>query len=109
MVITSSGTSNAAAFTVNPVAAAGPTLTAITPNSGNAGTSVNLTLTGTNFTPSTGVRLAGLGAAVRNLVFVSPTQINVTFVLNATTAKGAHNVYVTNSSGNSVILPFTVN
>ncbi len=108
-VTTSAGASNAAAFTVNPATGSGPTLTALTPNNGLAGTSVNLTLTGTGFTPTTGVRLAGVGAAVRNPVIVSPTQINVTFVLSATTAKGSHNVYVTNSAGSSAILPFTVN
>ena len=108
-ITTAAGTSNTAAFTVNPATGSGPTLTALTPNNGLAGTSVNLTMTGTNFTPSTGVRLSGLGAAVRNLVVVSPTQITVTFVLSPTTAKGAHNVYVSNTAGNSAILPFTVN
>lgn len=107
-VSTAAGTSNTASFTVNASGSV-PTITSLSPNSGTAGTSVQLTITGTNFTPQAGVRLAGLGAAVRNLVVVSSTQINVTFVLKSTTATGPHNVYVVTSAGNSNIVPFTVN
>jgi hypothetical protein len=79
------------------------------PPSGHPNTVVNVSLFGTNFTPQTGVRLAGGGARQGNVVYVSPTQINATFTFSATVALGGHNVYVTNSSGDSNILVFTVN
>ncbi|MCU1261835.1 MAG: cell surface receptor domain protein, partial [Bryobacterales bacterium] len=85
------------------------TLSSMTPSSGTRGTVVNVTLTGTNFTPQTTVRLPGEGAAHSNVVVVSPTQITVTFTLSSTAATGAHNVYVVTSTGNSNFLPFTVN
>ena len=107
-VSTSGGTSGTQPFTVNAVSTA-PTLTSMTPSSGHPSTVVNVSLFGTNFTPQTGVRLAGAGAAQGNVVYVSPTQINATFTFSATVALGGHNVYVTNSSGNSNILVFTVN
>jgi hypothetical protein len=107
-VTTPGGTSATQSFTVTAVSNA-PTLTSMTPTSGHPGTVVNVTLFGTNFTSATGVRLSGAGAAQGNVVYVSPTQINVTFTLSATAALGGHNVYVTNSAGNSNILVFTVN
>ncbi len=108
-VSTAGGTSNTASFTVNASGGSGPTITSLSPNSGMAGTSVQVTITGTNFTPQSSVRLAGLGAAVRNLVVVSPTQISVTFVLQPSTSTGPHNVFVVTSAGSSNVLPFTVN
>ena len=106
-VNTAAGSSNTLPLTVNPVPSA-PTLTAMNPNSGARGTSVNVVLTGTNFTPSTSARLGGSGASMANLAVVSSTQINITFVLSPTAATGTHNVYVTNSTGSSAILPFTI-
>ena len=108
-VSTAAGTSNTVSFTVNASGGSGPTIASLSPNSGTAGTSVQVTITGANFTPQASVRLAGVGAAVRNVVVVSPTQINVTFVLQPTTATGPHNVYVVTGAGNSNIVPFTVN
>ncbi|HKD05319.1 MAG TPA: IPT/TIG domain-containing protein [Bryobacteraceae bacterium] len=107
-VTTPGGTSATQAFTVNAASTA-PTLTSMTPSSGHPSTVVAVSLFGTNFTSQTGVRLSGGGAAKSNVVYVSPTQINVTFTFNATVALGGHNVYVTNSAGNSNILVFTVN
>jgi hypothetical protein len=85
-----------------------PTLASITPNIGQAGTSVNVTLSGANFAPDTTIRLAGIGAAIRNLVVVNTSQITATFVLQPSTTSGPHDVYVINSAGNSPILVFTV-
>jgi hypothetical protein len=96
-------------FIVTAPTLALPALTSITPPSGSPGTTVNVTLTGTNFTPGAGVRLAGIGASFSNVVVVSSTQINVTFKLTATVATGPHNVYVVTSAGNSNIVPFMVN
>ncbi len=106
-VATPSGTSTSVPFRVTATSLA-PTLASIAPNMGHAGTSVNVTLSGTNFAPDTTIRLAGIGAAIRNLVVVNAAQITATFVLQPSTASGPHNVYVINSSGNSPILAFTV-
>ena len=85
-----------------------PTLASITPASGSPGTTVNVTLTGTNFTPQSGIRLAGFGAAQGNVVLVNSTTITAKFTLNSAVALGAHNVYVVTAAGSSDILPFTV-
>ncbi len=106
-VTTAGGTTASFPFRVTPAASA-PTLSSITPNIGKAGSSVNLTLSGTNFISGTVIHLSGVGAAVRNLVVVSASQITATFVLDPATSAGPHDVYVSNSSGNSSILPFTV-
>ena len=108
-VTTSAGTSGNVSFSVTAAGSMVPTLTSITPSSGSPGTSVNVTLTGTNFTPQAGVRLAGAGAAQGNVVVVNATTITATFTLSSTVATGPHNVYVVTSAGNSNIVPFTVN
>lgn len=77
------------------------TLTSMSPSSGMPGSSVNVTVTGTNLTPPSGVRLSGLGPLFNNIVLVSSTQITVTFKLSPTTATGGHNVFVVTSAGNS--------
>jgi len=107
-VTTAGGASGSVSFSVTAKSTA-PTLTSITPPSGSPGTSVNVILMGTNFTPQSGVRLAGAGAAQGNVVVVSPTKITATFTLSSTVATGPHNVYVVTSAGSSNILPFTVN
>ncbi len=107
-VTTTGGTSNTVAFTVN--AANGlPTLTSITPSSGARGTSVNVTLTGTNFTSASQVRLQGLGLTQTNIVVVSSTQITATYNISSSVATGPHNTWVVTSAGSSNILTFTVN
>jgi hypothetical protein len=108
-VTTSAGTSGNASFSVTPAGNMVPTLTSITPSSGSPGATVNVTLSGANFTPQTGVRLAGSGAAYSNVVVVNSTTITATFALSSTVATGPHNVYVVTSAGNSNILTFTVN
>ena len=83
-----------------------PVLSAINPSSAAQGTTVMVTLTGSNFTQTSSVRLSGAGARQGNVVFVSPTTITATFTFLPTTAVGNDNVYVVTSNGNSNILPF---
>jgi phosphatidylinositol-3-phosphatase len=106
-VTTTGGTSNAAAFTVN--GAGLPTLTSVIPSSGARGTSVNVTLTGTNFTTGSQVRLQGGGLSQTNIVVVSPTQINATYNISSSATIGPHNTWIVTSTGSSNILTFTVN
>ncbi len=107
-VTTTGGTSNTVAFTVNSASGL-PTLTSVTPSSGARGTSVNVTLTGTNFTPASQVRLQGGGLTQTNIVVVSPTQITATYNISTSTLTGPHNTWVVTSAGSSNILTFTVN
>jgi hypothetical protein len=104
-VTTSGGTSSAAVFTVNP---SGPTLTSVSPASGVRGTSVPVTITGANFAAGATVGVDNAGVAVSAVSVVSGTQITATFAIAATAAPGAANVTVTNSTGTSNAVVFTV-
>ena len=106
-VTTTAGTSGTRPFTV--IAAGLPTLTSVAPSSGARGTSVNVTLTGTNFTPASQVRLQGGGLTQTNIVVVSPTQITATYNISLSTTIGAHNTWIVTNAGSSNMLTFTVN
>ena len=68
-VTTAGGTSGAQTFTVNLPAPGAPTLTSVTPNQGIRGTTVAVTLTGTNFVVgATTVNVSGGGVTVTNVV-----------------------------------------
>jgi hypothetical protein len=101
---TPGGTTAPFTFTVNPPL---PTLTSITPNVGGQGSSVAVTIAGTNLTGSTLNLPAGVTASAAPVV--TATQITATFVIAATTATGAQNITVTTTGGTSSALVFTVN
>ena len=69
-VTTAGGTSGAQTFTINPPPGPGtPTLTSVAPNQGLRGTTVAVTLTGTNFVVgATTVNVGGGGVTVNNVV-----------------------------------------
>ncbi len=106
------GTSNNVTFTVvNPPVA---TLTSIAPISSTLaqrGTTVPVTLTGTNFTTGSTVAVSGAGITVSGVTIVSSTQITANFAIGAGAGNtGAHNVTVTNASGTaSNAVTFTKN
>lgn len=83
-----------------------PTITAFTPNSGNAGAMVTVSLTGTNLT---GAALAtdNPGILVRN-VLTTPTTLAATFQISFAARTGATAVTVTTSTG-SATMSFSVN
>jgi hypothetical protein len=95
-------TSTTATATTAPLAA--PTVTGITPSSGMAGATVNITtLTGTNFRSGATVGL-GRGAATiagSSVAIVSVSNITCQFVIPSSAAIGAWNVTVINSDGQS--------
>jgi hypothetical protein len=107
-VTTPTGTLGPVTFTV--VAAPAATLTSITPNSELRGTSVNVTLTGTNFvTGSTVVATpAGAGFSITGVVVVNTTTITATFTSTTTATLGARDIDVSTSAGGSNTLPFTI-
>ncbi|MCU1237629.1 MAG: putative outerrane protein (modular protein), partial [Candidatus Solibacter sp.] len=87
--------------------AAVPVLSSITPNSGTQGTSVSVTLAGSNFKAGATVAIGGTGVSATNFAVVSATQINATFVIAASASTGAHSVTVTTSGGTSSAQSFT--
>ncbi len=104
-VTNSVGTSSGLSFTV---AAAPPTLSSLSVNSGGQGQNALVTLAGTFFAAGTTVAVSGTGVTVSNLTVVSSTQITATFVIAAGATAGAHNVTVTNAGGTSSAQTFTV-
>ena len=106
VVATSGGASSAVSFTVNPPA---PTLASVSPASGVQGTSVPVTLTGTNFVSGATVGVGNPGITVGSATLVSATQITATLTTGASAATGAANVTVTTGGGTSGVAVFTVN
>jgi YD repeat-containing protein len=97
---------NLLSITRNTGGVGAPTITAFTPNTGNAGATVNVSLTGTNLT---GAALATTnpGILVRNVV-ITPTAITATFQIAFSAAAGPATVTVTTSTG-SATTSFSVN
>ena len=87
---------------------AAPTLTSISPTSGLRGTSVNVTLTGTNLSGTQSVNVSGAGVTVSNLADVNPTTVTATFTISNTAALTARNVTITTSGGTTGSVTFTV-
>jgi hypothetical protein len=93
------GGSSTVAFTVLR-----PTLTSITPASGVRGTSVNVTLTGTNLETATQVTIGGNTAAA---TAVNDTTVTATVSLAPGTSLGTHTVTVTTAGGATATGTFT--
>ncbi len=108
-VTTPAGTSNAVTFTV--IAPPAPTLTSIVPGSELRGTSVNVTLTGTNFVPGASVVAvpAVAGFNISSVAFVNGTTLTATLSSNTSAAIGNVNVEVVTAGGASNTLPFAIN
>ncbi len=106
--VNGSGTSNAVVFTVNG-GTNPPTLASVAPSSGDPGTSVNATLTGTNFTTGSTVQVSGGDVSFTNLNVVNNGQITCTFNINAGALAGPRNVTVTTGAGTSGSRTFTIN
>ena len=96
-----------------------PTLTSVSPNQGTAGTTVAVTLTGTNFVAgSTTVNVSGGGVTVLSrrggsvsvvaVTVNSPTSLTANFQIDAAAAAGARTVTVTTPGGTSGGQTFTI-
>jgi hypothetical protein len=103
-VTTPAGVTNAVTFTVQ-----GPTLTSISPVNGNRGTTVPVTLTGTNLTGATAVAIAGGGVTCTGITSTA-TTVNANCAITAGAGLGARNVTVTTPIGTTPALTngFTV-
>ena len=72
-------------------AAGAPTLTSISPNQGIRGTTVAVTLTGTNFVAgATTVTVTGGGVTVTNVIVSSTTSLTANFVLDPAATLRVH-------------------
>ena len=109
-VTTAAGTSGAQTFTVTlPLPPGTPTLTSVSPNQGIRGTTVAVTLTGTNFVVgATTVTVGGSGVTVTNVAVSSETSLTANFVLDPAAAEGPRTVTVTTAIGTSGPRIFTI-
>jgi YD repeat-containing protein len=78
---------NLLSITRNTGGVGAPTITAFTPNTGNAGASINVSLTGTNLTGAS-LATTNPGILVRNVV-TTPTANTATFQIAFSTTPGA--------------------
>ena len=109
-VTTAGGTSGGQTFTINLPAPVAPTLTSVAPNQGTLGTTVAVTLTGTNFVVgATTVNVNGADVTVNTVVVGSTTSLTANFVIGAAAAIGARTVTVTTAGGTSGGQTFTIN
>ena len=84
------------------------TLTGITPFSSPIGSTVQVVLTGTNFTAASSVSVSGIGITVNGVAVVSSTQMTASIAVAATAAVGTRNVTAVSGSNVTSPLPFTV-
>ncbi|WAC04658.1 MAG: PKD domain-containing protein [Methanoregula sp.] len=95
-------TSTTVTATTAPLAA--PTVTGITPSSGSAGSTLNITgIVGTNFRSGATVRLERGAASIAgsSVTIVSSSNITCQFIIPSSAATGAWNVTVINTDGQS--------
>jgi hypothetical protein len=97
-----------ATVTITTPAPPKPALNSIAPNSTSQGTSVSVTLTGSNFQAGASVKVSGSGISVSSVNVVSSTQITATISVGSNAATGTRNVTVTTSAGTSGAVGFAV-
>ena len=99
--------SNPVTFTIVPPPPV-PTLTSVSPNSGPLGSTVAITLTGTNFDSTARVTVNHPDVVVNNINVVSSTQITATLQIPATSLVGPMDVAVATTNGSAGTITFTV-
>jgi len=110
-VTTDGGTSTPIQFVVKEPTAPAPTLTSIAPATQTRGSTVTVTLVGTNFdTKANGSTITadGTGISVSNVSVGSATSMTATFNISGDATLGKHNVTVNTRGGSSNALPLTV-
>jgi uncharacterized protein (TIGR03437 family) len=105
-VRTAAGTSNSVAFRIDP-ADAPPALLAVRPNSGTAGQTLNVVLSGTGFSSGAGIQHES-GITLRDLRLVSSTGIAATLEIPARALPDSRSLWVLTAAGRSNSLPFTI-
>ena len=85
-----------------------PTVASVSPNSGEQGATLEVTISGTNFTGATAVSF-GDGITVNSFTVVSATQITANISISATATLGLRDVSVTTPDGTGTLADsFTV-
>jgi hypothetical protein len=102
-VVTPNGNTNTEPFTVT-----GPSLTSLSPSSGIQGTSVNVTLIGSDLTGATGLNGTGNGVTASNFAVVNDTTVTATLTIGAAATVGSRNIGVVTPDGNTNTEPFAV-
>ena len=82
-------------------------MTALSPSSGTAATTLPVTLTGTNFTSGATIN-APSGITVSGVAVVSSTQMTASFAIAANATPGGYAITVTTANGTSGPVTFTV-
>lgn len=86
-----------------------PTLTSVSPSSGEVGSTVGVTLTGSDFDVGNAtVDVGGSGVTVENVSVASATSITADFVIAAGASAGDRDVTVSTDAGTSGSRTFTV-
>ncbi len=85
------------------------TLASVAPAMGTLGSTIPVTLTGSNFVTGAIVAVNNPGVMVNNVVVVSDTQITATLTISPTAATGAASVTVTTAAGIGGPASFTIN
>ncbi len=85
-----------------------PTLEAITPGSGIAGTDVPIKLTGTTFTEGSRVNTTDPKIIPDGTKVVSPTEISTTLKIDGSVVAASYQISVTNATGESIKRDFEV-
>jgi hypothetical protein len=89
-----------------------PTITSVNPDHGSQGQTLDVTITGTNFTDATSVRFGALGSyvSVNNFTVGNDTQITANITILSYASPGTRNVTVTTPAGTGTLIDgFTVN
>jgi hypothetical protein len=104
--VTSGGiNSNGVTFTVTTMV---PVLSSLSPESGGAGNSVPVTLTGSNFVAGATLSSTNSSLSFSNVNVVSGTQITATFTVASNASPGSAPVTVTTSYGTSNAVGYTI-
>jgi hypothetical protein len=86
-----------------------PTLTSVSPNNGERGGTIGLTLVGTGFVVgATTPAVSGTGVTVQNVVVASTTILTADLVLDVGATANARSVTVTTAGGTSNARTFTI-
>ena len=92
-----------------PAPMRGATLLWLSPASGQAGSSVQVTVTGANFTTGATLAVSGPGVEVSNVKVAGSTEITATFTIAPSAGTGVRGVTVSMASGNSNVASFRIN
>ena len=96
-------------FTVNAPVPAKPTLTSLSPNAATRGSTVTVTLTGTNFTAPATVAVQGGTVSVSNVVVVKfDRPLRRAFHVSSTAGRRSRDTTVTTAAGTSNARSFTI-